>query len=165
MADAGRVPRTVEVELTGSAFVDTCIPGDLVTIVGIVNSVNADHAAGKSGRRATTNSLFLLYVTANSLCTGRPANAPLRRRTDGTFYTEDSATGGSSPESGGSGAFTREDLHGIQNVADHSEVFSWLVNSVCPSIFGHERVKVGIALGLFGGSTVKESSGGGKGER
>jgi len=34
--------------------------------------------------------------------------------------------------------------------------FAWVVNSICPSIFGHEHVKAGLTLGLFGGS--KESS-------
>jgi DNA helicase MCM8 len=34
-ADAGRVPRTLEVELSED-LVDTCVPGDVVTVGGVV---------------------------------------------------------------------------------------------------------------------------------
>jgi len=70
LADAGRVPRTVEIELIAD-LVDACIPGDLVTVVGVVKSVNSDLKSGKSGKRAMANSLFLLYVEANSITNSR----------------------------------------------------------------------------------------------
>lgn len=38
--EEGRVPRTVECELTED-LVDACIPGDVVTVTGIIKSINS----------------------------------------------------------------------------------------------------------------------------
>lgn len=43
--ESGRVPRTVEVELTED-LVDTCVPGDIVTVSGIVKSVSVEAEKG-----------------------------------------------------------------------------------------------------------------------
>lgn len=37
--EEGRVPRTVECELTED-LVDVCIPGDVVTVTGIIRQIN-----------------------------------------------------------------------------------------------------------------------------
>jgi DNA helicase MCM8 len=62
--DPGRVPRTVECELTED-LVDSCIPGDLVTLCGIVKvaSTEADRATKKQDKG---KSLFLIYLDVNS---------------------------------------------------------------------------------------------------
>ena len=39
--EAGRIPRTMECELT-SDLVDSCIPGDMVTITAIVKATNSE---------------------------------------------------------------------------------------------------------------------------
>ena len=39
--EAGRIPRTIECELT-SDLVDSCVPGDMVTITGIVKATSSD---------------------------------------------------------------------------------------------------------------------------
>lgn len=39
--EEGRIPRTVDCELTED-LVDTCVPGDVVTICGIVKVINTD---------------------------------------------------------------------------------------------------------------------------
>ena len=39
--EAGRIPRTVECELT-SDLVDSCVPGDMVTITAIVKATGSD---------------------------------------------------------------------------------------------------------------------------
>ncbi|EDO27446.1 predicted protein, partial [Nematostella vectensis] len=39
--EAGRIPRTVECELTAD-LVDSCVPGDLVTVTGIAKVVNSE---------------------------------------------------------------------------------------------------------------------------
>lgn len=38
--EEGRVPRTVECELTED-LVDACIPGDIVTVIGIIRVINS----------------------------------------------------------------------------------------------------------------------------
>jgi DNA helicase MCM8 len=73
LAEAGRVPRTVEVELM-KGLVDSCIPGDLVTVVGVVNSIKSE--AGKAGKGKAT-SLYLLYVVANSVVNNRTSQGPV----------------------------------------------------------------------------------------
>lgn len=37
--EEGRVPRTVECELTND-IVDVCVPGDVVTVTGIIKVIN-----------------------------------------------------------------------------------------------------------------------------
>jgi DNA helicase MCM8 len=145
LADAGRVPRTVEVEVTKS-LVDSCIPGDLVTVVGIVKSINADHAAGKAGKRAAANSLFILYVAANSVTNNRSASA--------SSSASSAGEGRPSSQSG----FSTDELQEIRSVALEPDAFARVVSSICPSIFGHDHVKAGLALGLFGGAKAPSAA-------
>ena len=151
LADAGRVPRTVEVELT-EGLVDAVIPGDLVTVMGIVKSVNADHAAGKAGKRAASSSLFLLYVVANSVTNNRGSSS----------HTTEAVPGAGQPAVASEGQeachFSAEELREIRAIAMEPDPFAWVVGSICPSIFGHDHVKAGLALGLFGGSKPKDHS-------
>ena len=54
--------------------------------------------------------------------------------------------------------FTLLDYSTVQEIhALKSELFKVLTASLCPSIYGHEEIKAGLLLGLFGGS-VKFSS-------
>ena len=39
--EAGRIPRTIECELT-SDLVDSCVPGDMVTITAVVKATGSD---------------------------------------------------------------------------------------------------------------------------
>lgn len=129
---------------------DSCSPGDLVTIVGVVKSVNADHAAGRGGKRAAANSLFILYVAANSVTNQRSASA--------SSPSSASPTPGSEDRSSSSPGFTHEELHAIREIAMEPDAFGRVVSSICPSIFGHDHVKAGLALGLFGGAKSDTSS-------
>lgn len=43
--EEGRVPRTVECELTED-LVDACIPGDVVTVTGIIKTFNSNLDTG-----------------------------------------------------------------------------------------------------------------------
>ena len=38
----------------------------------------------------------------------------------------------------------------LQEIQSQANLFQLLVHSLCPSIFGHEMVKAGLILGLFG---------------
>lgn len=49
--EEGRLPRTVECELTED-LVDVCVPGDVVTVCGIVNFINTNVDVGGGGKAA-----------------------------------------------------------------------------------------------------------------
>ncbi|KAI5705663.1 hypothetical protein M8J75_000698 [Diaphorina citri] len=94
--EGGRVPRTVECELTED-LVESCVPGDIVTITGIVKK-SEETALRKSSAAANMCTLFI-----------------------------------------------------DTDIQAEPNLFKLLVNSLCPSIFGHEMVKAGLLLALFGG--------------
>lgn len=47
------------------------------------------------------------------------------------------------------------ELNIIHKLAERSDLFSLLVKSVCPSIFGNELVKTGLLLSLLGGTDYR----------
>jgi len=49
-------------------------------------------------------------------------------------------------------AFSEKELRFIARVRGHRDPFALVVASMCPTIFGHETVKAGMLLGLFGGT-------------
>ena len=49
-------------------------------------------------------------------------------------------------------AFSEKELRFIARVRAHRDPFALVVASMCPTIFGHETVKAGMLLGLFGGT-------------
>ena len=61
---------------------------------------------------------------------------------------------------GGSGnnrdsPFSPDELAAIRSLALSENAFPLLVHSMCPTIFGHELVKAGLLMGLFGGSSYR----------
>lgn len=121
--EAGRIPRTVDVDLTND-LVDCCVPGDIVTVGGIVRSIKTE--ADRGGNQQT-KALYFLFIEANSVVNtkqkGRDASA----------------------------AFSELDMQMIEQVSDDDNPLRLLVNSLCPSIFGQEMVKAGLVLCMFGG--------------
>ncbi|EDR29574.1 DNA replication licensing factor mcm6, putative [Entamoeba dispar SAW760] len=53
---------------------------------------------------------------------------------------------------------TKEELERVKEISLHPDVFQMFINSFAPNIFGHENIKKGILLLLFGGvhKTTKE---------
>jgi DNA helicase MCM8 len=135
-ADAGRIPRSVECELTDD-LVDSCVPGDTVTIVGIVKAFKADSATSTNKSRDKNKSLFLLYLDVKSVQSStREASGPV------------SASG---PSASDLQQFSTKDLEGIAAIASDANLFRTIVHSLCPAIYGHDMVKAGLCLALFGG--------------
>lgn len=83
--DEGRVPRTIECELTevsllfclfvcilstahffSKDLVDACVPGDVVKVCGVVKTVSTS-AEGPIAAARANQSLFYVYISANSL--------------------------------------------------------------------------------------------------
>jgi len=51
---------------------------------------------------------------------------------------------------------TDEERDRIQQLADRDDLFELLQNTIAPSIYGHEKPKLGIALQMFGGVTRRD---------
>ncbi|KAH7866667.1 hypothetical protein Vadar_023432 [Vaccinium darrowii] len=142
--EQGRVPRTVECELTED-LVDACIPGDVVTVTGIIRVINnyMDIGGGKS--KSKSQGLYYLYLEAVSIKNSKSQSQPegLQDRNDDARATELSDLY----------TFSQKDLEFVVNFSrEHgSDVFRQILQSICPSIYGQELVKAGLTLALFGG--------------
>ncbi|PIO38358.1 hypothetical protein AB205_0067240, partial [Aquarana catesbeiana] len=130
--EAGRIPRTVECELIQD-LVDSCVPGDMVTITGVVKVSNVKDGGFKN---KNNKCMFLLYIEANSV-----SNSKGQKAKD----TEESTRHGAAMD------FSLKDLYAIQEIQAQESLFKLIVNSLCPMIYGHEVVKAGLSLALFGG--------------
>ncbi|XXG54976.1 hypothetical protein AAC387_Pa03g2725 [Persea americana] len=142
--EEGRVPRTVECELTED-LVDACIPGDVVTVIGIIKVINNYMDVGGGKSKSKNQGLYYLYLEAVSIRNSKSQSVPedLQKAVDDTRDTVlfDLYT------------FSSKDLEFIVKFSkEHgSDIFRQMLQSICPSIYGHELVKAGITLALFGG--------------
>ncbi|EOY07748.1 Minichromosome maintenance 8 [Theobroma cacao] len=142
--EEGRVPRTVECELTED-LVDLCIPGDVVTVTGIIRVINnyMDIGGGKSKSR--NQGFYYLYIEAVSIKNSKSQSVP--------EDLQDSDSNARATELVDLFSFSPRDLEFIVKFSEEhgSYVFRQILQSICPSIYGHELVKAGITLALFGG--------------
>eukprot|EP00668_Euglena_longa_P011981 GGOE01014403.1.p1 GENE.GGOE01014403.1~~GGOE01014403.1.p1 ORF type:complete len:781 (-),score=217.80 GGOE01014403.1:89-2266(-) len=128
--DQGRIPRSIEVELTDD-LCDCVLPGDSVVVCGLVKAGGTKEKRRKgTGASGTT---FLLYLSASSCVKSK---------------------GMDEFQAGGDGSedWTAVEVRSIQAIARQADPFKAVVNSICPAIYGHELVKAGMVLVLFGGS-------------
>nr|KYP70842.1 DNA replication licensing factor MCM8 [Cajanus cajan] len=132
--EEGRVPRTVECELTQD-LVDTCIPGDVVTVTGIIIGINSymDIGGGKSKNK--NQGFYYLYLEAVSIKNSKSQSIP--------EDLQDSNPKARPTELFDLFSFSSKDLEFVVKfVQEHgSDLFRQILQSICPSIFGHELVK------------------------
>ncbi|XP_062002910.1 probable DNA helicase MCM8 [Rosa rugosa] len=140
--EEGRVPRTVECELLED-LVDACIPGDVVTVTGIIRVINnyMDIGGGKS--KGKSQGIYYLYLEAVSIKNSKSQSMP-----EGVQDSSSNAGSVALVDS-----FSPRDLEFIVKFSEEHgpDTFRQLIQSICPSIYGHELVKAGIILALFGG--------------
>ncbi|XP_071700805.1 probable DNA helicase MCM8 [Rutidosis leptorrhynchoides] len=143
--EEGRVPRIVECELVED-LVDLCIPGDVVTVTGLIRVINnyMDIGGGKS--KGKNQGLYYLYLEGISVI-----NSKSQAESETSQNTE--TVGKAMDLSNVYSSFSQRDSEFVlKYLQEHgSDVFRQIVQSVCPSIYGHELVKAGITLALFGG--------------
>ena len=157
----GRVPRTVEVEFLDD-LVDSCVPGDHIKVVGVVKSVEVLADGGAFGRGASSKPkcTYLLYIEAVSVNNAKAAAVASKGSGGNEGGTSsERAAGDGGAEAGLEGlhsnlSFSVRDLQEIARLHSkwRGKMFEVLSASMCPTIFGHEVVKIGLCLGLFGGS-------------
>ncbi|KAF0923851.1 hypothetical protein E2562_007710 [Oryza meyeriana var. granulata] len=141
--EEGRVPRTIECELAED-LVDCCIPGETVTVTGIVKVLNNFMDVGGGKSKSRSQGLYYLYLEAISV-----RNSKVHAASKNSDVISTNIRGGSF----GFQAFTEKDLEYISKFKEEhgADVFRQILQSFCPSIYGHELVKAGITLALFGG--------------
>ncbi|KMZ58606.1 putative DNA replication licensing factor [Zostera marina] len=142
--EEGRVPRTVECELAED-LVDSCIPGDVVTVTGIIKVINnyMDVGGGKSKNK--NQGLYYLYLEGISV-----------RNLKSQTASQDPQTMVAANRSRSQFdlfSFSPKDLEFVVKFSEEHgpDLFRQILQSICPSIYGHELVKAGITLALFGG--------------
>uniref|UniRef100_A0A8P4KKM6 DNA helicase MCM8 n=1 Tax=Dicentrarchus labrax TaxID=13489 RepID=A0A8P4KKM6_DICLA len=124
--ETGRIPRTVECHLT-SDLCDSCVPGDTVTVTGIVRVTNDGTSRGHKDQ-----CMFLLYLEATSV--------------SNTKGTEACVFGLESWEE-----FSLKELYAIQEIQSQPNLLRLIVHSLCPVIYGQLVSCAALALVLFGG--------------
>ncbi|XP_077438575.1 DNA helicase MCM8 [Vanacampus margaritifer] len=134
--EAGRIPRTVECHLT-SDLCDSGVPGDTVTVTGIVRVANDGTSKWNKDQ-----CMFLLYIEATSVS-----------KTKGQQSKSGGAgTSGGPPEDRcGGEEFSLKELYAIQEIQSQPDLLRLIVNSLCPAIYGQLLVKAALVLVLFGG--------------
>ncbi|PIA18334.1 MCM-domain-containing protein [Coemansia reversa NRRL 1564] len=143
--DPGRVPRSIDAELLND-LVDTVVPGDVVNCTGIVKVMQSDEGKGK-GR---PNSLYILYL--DTVAIDKVGGSSNNTNGSGSDNLNDSAPVPTEEEMTTKDGihFSNKDLQFIRKVYKEPKLFRLLVHSFSPAIFGHEMVKAGIMLALFG---------------
>ncbi|XP_076629511.1 DNA helicase MCM8 [Colletes latitarsis] len=119
----GSMPRVLDIELIDD-LVNTCMPGDDITLTGIIKGVNNTKTRNKIS--------FSLYLEAITII-----NNKQRFQNKNIVDNEMSI----------------KDYLAIKEVYNKPNIFPLLVHSLCPSIYGHEMIKAGLILSLFGGNT------------
>ncbi|XP_045483786.1 DNA helicase MCM8-like [Harmonia axyridis] len=123
----GRTPRTLECGLTED-LVNSCMPGDDITITGIIR-VKKESNIMKNNQP----SLFAMYMEGIAVANNK-------NRNQGSYGASERIT------------FHMDDYYAIQKIHAEPMLFRYLVQSLCPSIYGNEIVKAGLLLALFGGT-------------
>uniref|UniRef100_A0A4W4F678 DNA helicase MCM8 n=1 Tax=Electrophorus electricus TaxID=8005 RepID=A0A4W4F678_ELEEL len=118
--ESGRIPRTIECELTQD-LVDSCVPGDMVTITGVIKVSNEEG----SRRNKKDKCMFLLYIEANSVSNSKGQKSKSASEPEGQ---------------GASVEFSLKELYAIQEIQAQEDLFKLIVNSLCPAIYGHLAV-------------------------
>ena len=134
----GLIPRYFECELRGD-LVDVCMPGDVVVVTGVIKPSQIESWGSRGDRRSSKKEwqLFLDVNAVNSLT----RHAPLSHHLSWISFEE-------------------EDVRKLMRVLEDTKgrPFDHLVHSLCPAIYGHDIVKQGLLLTLFGGNADASSS-------
>lgn len=124
----GQIPKTIEVDLAHD-LVDKVYPGDDITVTGVTKIRKSERSnAFQGGLRGSEAGLHMFYIYGISITSNQ--NTMAVRNLD----------------------FNDKELSVIEEVRRGPNLFKLFTHSLCPRIFGHEMVKAGLILSLFGGS-------------
>ncbi|CAF4644604.1 unnamed protein product [Rotaria sp. Silwood2] len=134
---AGQTPVTVTV-VAYNDLVDAVQPSDRVQVTGILRAV----PVRINPKTLNVRSVYRTFIDV------------IHFRRQKTFTAEggieDQAT--NDDEELSSSKFSEERLAQFRNLSESPDIYELLSNAIAPSIFGHEDIKKGILLQLFGGT-------------
>ncbi|XP_026829901.1 DNA helicase MCM8 isoform X2 [Ooceraea biroi] len=128
----GRVPKVLDVELMDD-LVNVCMPGDDITLTGVIKVQGVNGGATKV-QAGTPFSLYMKAITV--------VNNKHRCQNKNSMNNE----------------ISLKSYLAIQDIYKEPNLFALLVHSLCPSIYGHEMIKAGLILSLFGGNAKRAQS-------
>ena len=100
---------------------DSCVPGDIVTVSGIVKVNSIDDGRGKNKEKC----MFLLYLHANSISNSKAARAASTASKD---ENSSSSSGGGGGGTGGLAMeFSMKELYAIQEIQSEQQLFRLLI--------------------------------------
>lgn len=123
----GQVPKTIDVDLAFD-LVDTVCPGDDITVIGIMDLRSSERIGFNRVKQGAQAGLHKYFINAVTVVSNK--NTIAVRNLD----------------------FNERELEMVKSIGNQPNIFKVLVHSLCPRIFGHEMVKAGLILSLFGAS-------------
>ena len=138
--NAGKLPKTIDCEIKDD-LIDACISGDIVTICGIMKTELQNDMKGFGGQKNNKNkALHASYIDVNSI-----------KNSNADYFL----TAAVSSSNAYDNKVNLAELNEIHKVSERRDVFPLLIKSICPSIYGHDLVKTGLLLALFGGTDFR----------
>lgn len=128
MAPPGQLPRSVDVVLDDD-LVDSTKPGDRCTVVGVYKSLGAGGLSNSNNSRNSSLSGFKTMLIGNSVY-------PLHARSTGVASKQ---------------TISDNDIRNINKLSKRDDIFEILAQSLAPSIYGHDHIKMAVLLMLMGG--------------
>jgi len=146
------MPKTVDCDVK-RGLVGSCVPGDVVTLYGIVRFMPTGGvmAHGGEGRQAPSRALYQLFLEVKAVINRRRAAALAAQ-----------AVAAASEKSAVEEDFTPLQLEFIREIYQETERLPTLVQSFCPHIYGQPLVKVALLLSVLGGMAVHDPGDEGK---
>ncbi|CAF1486263.1 unnamed protein product [Rotaria magnacalcarata] len=134
---AGQTPVTVTV-VAHNDLVDAVQPGDRVQVTGIFRAVPVRiNPKTRNVRSVYRTFIDVIHFRRHKTFTAEGGNGEQAANDD---------------EEASSSKFSKDRLAQFRNLSERPDIYELLSNAIAPSIFGHEDVKKGILLQLFGGT-------------
>eukprot|EP00929_Paragymnodinium_shiwhaense_P019360 TRINITY_DN13231_c0_g2_i1.p1 TRINITY_DN13231_c0_g2~~TRINITY_DN13231_c0_g2_i1.p1 ORF type:complete len:819 (-),score=149.19 TRINITY_DN13231_c0_g2_i1:231-2687(-) len=137
-----RMPQSVDCNVR-HGLVGACLPGDVVTLFGIVRATPTDNntSKGAAGKGWKSQGLFALYLDVKAVVSSK-------HRSSGNPDTNSNDTEDVTPLQ----------IEFIREIYHEAERLPLLVASFCPHIYGQPLVKAALLLALLGGVPVRTSA-------
>ncbi|CAJ1387895.1 unnamed protein product [Effrenium voratum] len=129
-AGARRVPRTVDCDLKRS-LVGACVPGDAVTVYGVIRCMPTSGGMSAGERQAPSRSLYILFLEVKAVVNNRETSLQ-----------------------GNEEDFSQLQLSFVREIYKEGEKLPVLVASFCQHIYGQHLVKAALLLAVLGGQPI-----------